>query len=717
MWRMSARAFEDDDRGLANALMAQRLLWVCAGVCLLGGAASLLQPFAISPTQRAVLVGAQWVLCALCLLGAHLAQRAPARVLVLGAGWASVAVASLAALSLGHGAYSIDLAFFPLVVCIVAVLTGSGPAFVMTLGCAAIVLVMAWAQTRGWLNGAEAAASAPLSHPLVTHGLLLVAGFTVGVIMLRLSNRSYQQAREREAALRHSESTLSTLFATAPDVLALTELSSGRFLMVNQAFTDTFGYTRDEALGSTSGELGTWSTPQERERLLSALREHGKVTGMRVQFRRRSGETMPMLISAARCRVNGTDTIVINARDLTDDDRTRQELAAARDAAEAANRAKSAFLANTSHEIRTPLNGVLGLARLALRDDIDEAQRKTYVAHILDSAQGLSDTLSDILDLSKIEAGKLDIEAVPFHLHAALDALHQSHLPLAQAKGLALELHVDSALPAVVRGDVRRVRQVVGNFISNAIKFTESGVVQVRAAVCGDAAIRFAVIDSGIGIDAATQARLFQPFSQADQSTTRRFGGTGLGLSICRQLARLMGGTVGVYSAAGAGSEFWAELPLPCGGDAELALTRDAHQADEFAVLRGARVLVAEDNAVNMMVTVALLERWGVQVAQAFDGVAVVDAVSRAENEGQPFDAVLMDVQMPRQSGHQATRALHRQHGARTPPIIALTAATLVSEREEALSAGMCDFLTKPIDAERLRRVLAAHLRRARIAR
>jgi CheY-like chemotaxis protein len=305
---------------------------------------------------------------------------------------------------------------------------------------------------------------------------------------------------------------------------------------------------------------------------------------------------------------------------------------------------------------------------------------------------------------------------VPFHLHDALNALHHMHLPLAQAKGLALELHVDAALPPVVRGDVRRVRQVVGNFISNAIKFTESGVVQVRAAVCGEAAIRFAVIDSGIGIDAATQARLFQPFSQADQSTTRRFGGTGLGLSICRQLARLMGGSVGVYSTAGAGSEFWAELPLPCAGD-EVALARDAHETDELAVLHGTRVLVAEDNPVNMMVTVALLERWGVQVAQVFDGLAVVDAVRRAEDEGRPFDAVLMDVQMPRQSGHQATRALQRQHGARTPPIIALTAATLVSEREEALAAGMCDFLTKPIDAERLRRVLAAHLKRARIPR
>jgi signal transduction histidine kinase len=304
---------------------------------------------------------------------------------------------------------------------------------------------------------------------------------------------------------------------------------------------------------------------------------------MRVRFRRRNGETVPMLISAALCRVDGTDTIVINARDLTDDDRTRQQLAAARDAAEAASRAKSAFLANTSHEIRTPLNGLLGLARLALRDDVSEPQRKGYVAHLLDSAQGLSATLSDILDLSKIEAGKLDIVSAPFVLADALQAVCQAEQNVAQAKGLALELQIDPALPALVCGDATRVRQIVGNFVSNAIKFTEAGRVRIGAAQRQGKRVRISVADSGIGIDAATRRRLFVPFSQADESTTRRYGGTGLGLSICRELARLMGGNVGVDSTPGAGSTFWVDLPLPAADEAQAHAAADVQAGADAA--------------------------------------------------------------------------------------------------------------------------------------
>jgi signal transduction histidine kinase/AmiR/NasT family two-component response regulator len=401
------------------------------------------------------------------------------------------------------------------------------------------------------------------------------------------------------------------------------------------------------------------------------------------------------------------------AEDVTVRHQAQEDIAAARDAAEAASRAKSAFLANTSHEIRTPLNGLLGLARLALREDVGEAQRATYIAHILESAQGLSATLSDILDLSKIEAGKLDIEAMPFRLRDALESVRNSHLPNAQAKGLALELSIDAALPVAVLGDALRVRQIVGNFVSNAIKFTEAGRVHIEARQRNGHAVRLTVTDSGIGIDRSTQQRLFQPFSQADQSTTRRFGGTGLGLSICRELARLMGGQVGVRSTPGVGSGFWVELPLQPVDERDSVFAGDG-ESDDLNALRGSRVLVGEDNPVNMMITLALLEQWGVQVVQAVDGMAVIDAVRQAERDGMPFDAVLMDVQMPRLSGHAAARQLHQELGERVPPIIALTAAALVSEREEALSAGMRDFLTKPVNAERMRSVLASWVGRTR---
>jgi CheY-like chemotaxis protein len=232
------------------------------------------------------------------------------------------------------------------------------------------------------------------------------------------------------------------------------------------------------------------------------------------------------------------------------------------------------------------------------------------------------------------------------------------------------------------------------------------------------ARVRFEVRDTGLGIDAATRARLFTPFTQADQSTTRRYGGTGLGLSICRELALLMGGEVGVQSALGAGSTFWAELPLPAAPAPAPAaqVTADtpmpvlpadaANAAATVQKLVGARVLMVEDNPVNMMIAVAMLERWGVTVAQAEDGREAVAAVQQAAAAGQPFDAVLMDVQMPVMSGHEATRALRGMPAGQHLPIIALTAAAMVDERDEALRSGMNDFLSKPIDAAKLRNTL-----------
>ena len=395
------------------------------------------------------------------------------------------------------------------------------------------------------------------------------------------------------------------------------------------------------------------------------------------------------------------------AEDVTERRRLDEALAAARDAAEAASRAKSAFLANTSHEIRTPLNGLLGLARLAMQDGLPDARRQQYLAQILDSAQSLAGIMSDVLDVSKIEAGKFALEDTPFDLRELLQAVHHAYQSLADGKGLALRLSIDASLPFTVRGDPLRVRQILSNFITNALKFTERGEVRIEAGAAPGGALRLAVTDTGPGVSAELQARLFTPFSQGDTSTTRRFGGTGLGLSICRELARLMGGTVGVESRPGQGSTFWAELPLPSATPADAGAGTEAR---DIACLEGARVLMVEDNPVNMMIAVAMLEHWGVRVAQAFDGHAAVEAVHAAARDGAPFDAVLMDVQMPVMGGHEAASELRRHYGKRALTIIALTAAALVSERDEALAAGMNDFLTKPIDAPKLRQTLARHL-------
>jgi CheY-like chemotaxis protein len=255
-------------------------------------------------------------------------------------------------------------------------------------------------------------------------------------------------------------------------------------------------------------------------------------------------------------------------------------------------------------------------------------------------------------------------------------------------------------VPRAVLGDPLRTRQILSNYITNAIKFTTRGAIRIEVRRDAGDRVRFAVSDSGCGIDEATLERLFRPFTQADDSTTRRYGGTGLGLSICRELATRLGGEVGVESRFGAGSTFHVVLPLPA---TTLAAPEPrAGRAGDAAALAGARVLMVEDNAVNMMIAVALLEQWGVQVTQAGDGRAAVEAVARADAAGTPFQAVLMDVQMPVMSGHEAARRLRESHDAKRLPIVAITAAALVSEREAALAAGMNDFLTKPIDPDKL---------------
>jgi PAS domain S-box-containing protein len=368
--------------------------------------------------------------------------------------------------------------------------------------------------------------------------------------------------------------------------------------------------------------------------------------------------------------------------------------------AEAASAAKSQFLAVMSHEIRTPMNGILGMAQAMRADPLPDAQRERLDV-IAESGEALLAILNDILDLSKVEAGKLEIEVVPFDLERLLTSLSSTFAATAGDRGLTLDLDMGVAA-GVYQGDPTRLRQILSNLISNALKFTARGGVSLKARRVGEV-LTIEVIDTGHGMDAEVLGRIFTPFAQADSSTTRRFGGTGLGLSIVRELAVLMGGDVSVTSRPGVGSRFAVALPLPFVGEAMGTADHDTAGAD--APLPALRVLAAEDNATNQLVLRTLLGQMGVEVMIVDDGQAAVEAWREAD-----WDLILMDVQMPVMDGFAAARAIRdieRREALSATPIIALTANAMSHHIEACLEAGMTRLLPKPIDIRQLAEALS----------
>ncbi len=477
--------------------------------------------------------------------------------------------------------------------------------------------------------------------------------------------------------------------------IALTR--DGRFGRVNRHWQDIFGGTEPQL---ADGQPALPATQDIAQAALAFERDFLRPDGRRitVQFNARG---LPGSLPGRSAPAADHPTLWV-AEDVTERRRQEAELQAAKQQAEGASHAKSAFLATMSHEIRTPLNGVLGLARLLQQGGPDE-RRPQYVAHLVAAAESLNEIVSNVLDLSKIEAGHLELEKIEFDLHALAQASFEGCAALGRERGLDMQIELEPGLPRLVIGDPLRVRQIMANFLVNALKFTERGHVRLKLSAADDGRVRIVVQDSGIGVLPELQQRLFRPFAQADDSTTRRFGGTGLGLSICRELASRMQGRVGVHSDGHSGSSFWAELALPTALTVDDTAARMRIPPAPRYPLAGQRLLVAEDNPVNRLIITALLQRLGAEVVEAEDGE---EAIRLARDQATRLDGVLMDLHMPKVDGLKATQLLRADPATARLPIHAFTAAVLDQERQAALSAGMDGFITKPVAEAEVIRVL-----------
>ena len=521
--------------------------------------------------------------------------------------------------------------------------------------------------------------------------------------------------------LAQSELAKLSLVASNTDNLVIITDAEGRTEWVNQAFTRRTGFTNEEAFGRKPGSFlqGPQTDPAAAAHLRQGVRE-GRSTQCEILNYTKAGEPywVAVQISPIRNSHHQVERYVSVQTDITELRRVQQDLEAAKEAAESASEAKTQFLATISHEMRTPLNVILGTTELALEGGREAEGESPYLLRrINENAENLLRLLSDLLDISKIEAGQFEWESLPFPLRHRLRQAMAPAGERAVRKGLEFQVLIDDQLPETVLGDPTRLRQIVSNLADNAVKFTDSGFVRIEASAVragstpGACGLRLRVSDSGEGIPEAAMDRIFDRFFQGDGSTTRRKGGAGLGLSIVKSLVDAMGGTVTARSVAGQGTEFHLLLPLEPVGETPATAKGHGHWSPPPpppAAEGAARILVVEDNDDNFLIVQRHLTKNGYAVERALNGRAAVDLAASCA-----FDLILMDVEMPEMDGLQATqhiRAAELRQGSPATPILALTAHAVMGYRERCLAVGCTGYLAKPARKQELLDAVAALL-------
>lgn len=549
-------------------------------------------------------------------------------------------------------------------------------------------------------------------------GVLFFLGTLVSGLGLYFYNKRRKEFNEQKTAsdesIRKLNEELDRFFSMALDMLCIAD-QEGRFRRLNRSWEETLGYTLEEL---TNQRFLDFVHPDDIESTIAAvseLHENKQILNFTNRYRCKDGSYRWIQWRSTPYK----DLIYAAARDITELKLTQLQLEQRTTEAEAANQAKSEFLANMSHEIRTPMNAILGLTRLLLETELDPRQ-KDFLHKVYNASQALLQILNDILDYSKIEAGRLEIEQLPISVEEVIKTTVGLFRANIEEKGLIFTVELPPDLPPVLQGDPKCLSQVLNNLVGNAVKFTEKGEIRIKVTQLQENSqmltLDFSIQDTGIGLDEDEAERLFQAFTQADSTISRKYGGTGLGLTICQRLVGLMGGTISVSSQKNVGSTFSFIIQMnkvPPGTVAEKLhpfSEADMGTPDPLSApsaqqrsleLNRLRVLLVEDNRINQEVAAEILRQYGAEVTLADHGADALELIT-----GPGFDVVLMDLHMPVMDGFEATRRIREQYDSSTLPVIAMTAAVMQDDRERCTAAGMVDFVAKPVNPLELLTVL-----------